>query len=146
MTSNKPKKKISLALAALIVVAAVVATYFIVSYSDKVYQLDCAEMNIFYSDRINLDEAVRFRNYILKSAPDLNPKDKKNIKLDKEGSEYVVKFVIKRGDEMNDAYVDMFKLFAHQLSKDVFEGKPVRIDLCDTGFDTILKIEEYDIK
>lgn len=63
------------------------------------------------------------------------------VKLDKSGSTYQFRMVVKSRSRNNQSYHETVKLFAEELSADVFDNAPTEIHICDDDFETIVVIK-----
>jgi len=61
----------------------------------------------------------------------------KTAQLDKSGSTYQFRAVIKTKARNDQAFHEDVKLFAEELSANVFNDAPVEIHICDENFETI---------
>ncbi|MFI5159814.1 MAG: hypothetical protein ACHQHN_00985 [Sphingobacteriales bacterium] len=64
----------------------------------------------------------------------------KTVQLTKSGSTYQFRFVIKDGMDKDSAYLQTVKVFAGELSQNVFKGAPVEVHLCDDFLNTLVVI------
>lgn len=62
---------------------------------------------------------------------------KKSIQLDKSGSTYQFRMVVRAKSRNDQAYHEAGKLFAEELSASVFNDEPVEFHICDEHFETI---------
>jgi hypothetical protein len=61
----------------------------------------------------------------------------KTAQITKSGNTYQFRFVIKEGMDKDTAYLQNVKIFAGQLSQNVFKGAPVEIHMCDDYLNTL---------
>jgi hypothetical protein len=65
---------------------------------------------------------------------------RKTVQLDKSGSNYLFRMVIKSGYEHNQEYLNTVKVFASELSQGAFGGADVEIHLCNELLTTLVII------
>jgi hypothetical protein len=99
------------------------------------------ESEVYYTSKVTEAEAKKFGDFLAKAA--WFEKDKKSLQLTKDKSNtYEVRVVaIEDIKTKMPNYVELFKEFDKEISKEVFEGKPVKTDLCDKYFNTIEVIQ-----
>jgi hypothetical protein len=90
---------------------------------------------VYYTRNVTVDEAKSLATHLTRIK--FFGKDKKTVQLDREGSTYLVRFVIKKGLDQDQDYVKACKALAAELSLYVFDGKRVDIHLCDERLRTI---------
>ena len=90
---------------------------------------------LFYTTAISKDIAERLGNYLVKSG--LFNGDLKTVQLNKSGSTFEFRLVIKKGIEQDQEYIQTCKIFCRELSNDVFNSAQVDIHLCDEQLKTI---------
>lgn len=61
----------------------------------------------------------------------------KTVQINKSNNTYEFRLVVKKGIEQDQEYIDMFKVFAADLSTDVFNGEQVDVHLCDEYLNTL---------
>lgn len=63
--------------------------------------------------------------------------NEKTVQLNKNGSTYEFRMVIKKGIENDQEFINIFKQFAEELSVNVFEGSQTDIHLYDEYLKTL---------
>jgi len=63
--------------------------------------------------------------------------DTKTVQLAKSGSTYQFRFVVKPGLDKDTTFVRHCSEFASQLSRDLYSGNPVEVQLCDNRMNTL---------
>ena len=66
--------------------------------------------------------------------------NEKTVQINKPAGIYQFKFIIKSGFEKDNAYLKNTKIFASELSGDVFKRAPVEVRLCDEFFNTLVVV------
>ena len=90
---------------------------------------------LFYTSAVSKEQADKLGDYLVKEKFfDGNPK---TVQLNKTGSTFEVRIVVKKGIEQDQKVVDVFKVMCKELSKDVFNAAPVDIHLCDENLKTL---------
>ena len=98
-------------------------------------QLSINGGELFYKDSVEKSEAKRLGEYL--KANKFYDGTPKSAQLAKSGKTYQFRIVVKTGLENDADVVKNMKLFAGQISEDVFKGAPVEIHLCDPKFRTL---------
>jgi hypothetical protein len=90
---------------------------------------------LFYTKNVTAAEANSLGEYLVKEKfYDGNPK---SVQLNKSGSTYEFRMVVKKGLESDQSYVDLGKVFAKELSENVFSGSQVDVHFCDDQLKTL---------
>ncbi len=63
--------------------------------------------------------------------------NRKTMQIRKKGSTYEFRMVVKKGMEKDEAYLKTAKLFAKQLSANVFKNATVDLHMCDEKLKTL---------
>lgn len=90
---------------------------------------------LFYTTAISKDIAERLGNYLVKVG--VFNGDLKTVQLNKSGSTFEFRLVVKKGMEQDQEIIQFFKLFCKELSNNVFNSGQVDIHLCDEHLKTI---------
>lgn len=90
---------------------------------------------LFYTTALSKDIAERLGNYLEKNG--FFNGDLKTVQLNKSGSTFEFRLVIKKGIEQDQEYIQNCKIFCRELSNDVFNSSQVDIHLCDEHLKTI---------
>ena len=88
---------------------------------------------------VNDDEARQLMDYLI--AENFFVGQKKSLQLDKSGSIYQLRMVVNARSRNKQSYHEIVKLFAGELSANVFNDEPVEIHICDEYFKTIHVVE-----
>ena len=88
-------------------------------------------VNVMYTKDVPDNEANKLVDYLATNNEDGSAKD---FKLSKEADGFRVKMIVMAGYESDDKNIELMNDFACEISKDVFEGKTVYLDLCDEYF------------
>lgn len=94
---------------------------------------------LFYTANVTADEAQALGDYLVEST--FFDGRRKSVQLDKPGSTYQFRLVVKQEFRNDKAYLKLGKLFAEELSANVFNDEPVEIHICDEHFKTIRVIK-----
>ncbi len=94
-------------------------------------------VELFYTNNIKSAEADSFGNYLIKS--EFADGSDKVAQLTKNGGIYRFSFIVKNGAEQDTVSLKTSRLYAGEISKTVFSGSPVEIQLHDPYW-TPLKI------
>jgi hypothetical protein len=92
-------------------------------------------VQLFFTDSVTEDEAVALGEYLVEQ--EFANGEEKTVQLNKTGKAYQFRMVVKKGAEKNSENIRMFKVFAAELSENVFKGEPVEIHICDNRLETI---------
>ena len=90
---------------------------------------------LFYTTAISKDIAEKLGDYLVKIG--FFNGDLKTVQLNKSGSTFEFRMVVKKGIEQDQELIKSFKLFCRELSGDVFNSAQVDIHLCDEHLKTI---------
>ena len=90
---------------------------------------------LYYTSNVTLAEANKLGKYCVKE--EFFDGNRKTIQLDKEGSTYLFRMVVKKGLENDQEFINIAKVTAAELSQNVFNGKQVDIHLCDENLKTL---------
>jgi len=90
---------------------------------------------LFYTNSMTEAEATRLGQYLVDNGFfDGNPK---TVQINKSGNTYEFRMVVKKGIEQDESMIQAAKIFAAELSENVFNGAPVDIHFCDERLKTI---------
>ena len=92
-------------------------------------------VQLFYTDAVTEAEADALGDYLIKS--EFADGEEKTIQLNKTGKTYEFRMVIKKGIEKDQDYISVVKIYAAELSANVFKGEPLEVHLCDDQLETI---------
>lgn len=92
--------------------------------------------SLFYASSVTEAEARKLGEYLLKAG--FFQKEKKGtVQLNKEGEIYQFRMVVKEGMEKDMEFIKTAGMFAAEISRDVFEERPLEIHLCDNKLKTV---------
>lgn len=105
-------------------------------YKHKIFQ----GTYVFYSKKIPTADAERLGQYLIKSQ--FTDGTRKDVYFDRDlnSATYLFKMVFKADLQLTPQWISTFQAFAQQLSKDVFQGSPVEIQLLNEAFEVIKMI------
>lgn len=109
-------------------------------YEDAQKSLMAEATEVRYTKNVTLEEAEKLKDFLIESgfSDDENPK---TVELDKENDTYLFKMVIGEEKRNSESTVTLLKLFGNEISKEVFDSKPLKVHMCDELMNTI-KIAE----
>lgn len=90
---------------------------------------------LYYTSAVSAAEANKLGNYLVNG--EFFDGNEKTVQLNKEGTIYEFRMVIKKGIENDQEFIQLFKQFSTELSTNVFEGNQVDIHLCDDTLKTL---------
>ena len=123
---------------------AVYSVLLIQSCSKSVKKVDKNGVIYYYTSSISEKEADKLLDYVLKEGgyPENN---KITIRIDFENDAYLFQIMLKNGTQLTNEQIEDFKLYAQQLSKEIFSNKKVVIQIIDEQFDKVMDITPFDI-
>ena len=98
------------------------------SYGEKLNYL--GDNELYYTSNVTKSEAEELGSYLSKEGF-FKSDGKVSVQLNKEGSTYQFRMVIKTGLENDNDTIDIMKVVCEELSKNVFDNKNVEVHLCD---------------
>lgn len=116
---------------AVVIIVAII--YF--QMNDHGKKIDYNGSDIFYTENVTEPEARALGDYF-KEAGWFKSGSEKSIKLEKEDGRYQVKFVVSESNSDDKKTVTLFKDIGKEISKDIFQGKPVDVFFCNEIFRT----------
>lgn len=100
-------------------------------YGDK---LTFNGTEVYYNDGVTIEQAQKLGEYLIESKfTDGTYKSVQLVKDDTTGN-LIFRMIINKNIDKND---EMFKDFSQSISKDIFNGQPVDMHLCDNKFKTL---------
>ena len=90
---------------------------------------------LYYTSSVTMEEANRLGDYLVEAG--FFDGNEKTVQLTKAGSTYEFRMVIKKGLDEDEEYIAIAKIFAEELSRDVFNGDQVDIHFCDDQLKTL---------
>jgi hypothetical protein len=88
-------------------------------------------VRIEYTKEVTPEDANKLLDYLAKNNEDGSIKD---FKLSKEGDGFRIKMVTRAGFTADEKNIELMTDFACEISKDVYGGKMINLDLCDDKF------------
>lgn len=85
-------------------------------------------VRIEYSKEVSQEDVDKLLNFLAENNNDGSTKD---FKLSKEGDGFRIKMVVQSGFDSDEKNVELMTDFACEISKDVYGGKMINLDLCD---------------
>ena len=113
----------------------VLSTLFIVACGDLGTEKNYNGTQLFYTSDITDAEADMVSEYLVSSG--FADGQEKTVQLAKTGGTYEFKMVVKKGLEQDQEYATLFKNFAAEMSKNVFDGAQVDLHACDENLETL---------
>ena len=99
---------------------------------------------LYHTSAVTRSEAERLGNHLVRTG--FYDGDRKTAQLHREGRWYQFRLVVKKGIEHDLQYNALLKLFIEELSREVFNGQPVEIHLCDDRLKTIRTIVNPNVR
>ncbi|MBP1924788.1 hypothetical protein J2Z76_000641 [Sedimentibacter acidaminivorans] len=99
---------------------------------------------LYYTENVTVDEAQALGDYLVKEEFFTNDGNGISIQLNKTADIYEFRMVINEGAEKDPDTIDSMKIFAYELSQDVFNGESLNIHLCDDTLKTLKVVEPND--
>jgi hypothetical protein len=90
---------------------------------------------VYYTDQVTEADAKKLGEYLVKEK--FFDGTRKTIQLNKAGSTFEVRMVVKKDTEKAPTTVTTFTAVAQELSREVFSGAKVVIHLCDDHLKTL---------
>ena len=113
----------------------VLATLFIVACGDLGTEKNYNGTQLFYTADVTEAEADKLGEFLVTS--EFANGEAKTVQLTKTGGTYAFKMVVKKGLEQDQEYAQLFKTFASDISKNVFNGAQVDLHACDENLETL---------
>jgi len=92
-------------------------------------------VQLFYTSKITEAEANLLGEFMIES--EFADGNEKTVQINKTGNTYEFRMVVKEGIEKDVEYCDIAKIYAAQISSDVFNGSPVEVHFCDDKLNTL---------
>ncbi len=92
---------------------------------------------LYYTENVTKEQAQALGDYLVKGEFFANDGNERTVQLNKSGSTYEFRMVVKTGLEQDQATVDLMKDVAIELSANVFNGETVDVHLCDDTLKTL---------
>lgn len=98
---------------------------------------------LYYTDNVTLDEAQSLGDYLVEADFFADDSNSRSVQLNKSGSTYEFRMVVKEGLEKDQDTIDLMKEFAVEVSNNVFDGETTDIHICDDTFKTLRVVVAY---
>lgn len=92
-------------------------------------------VQLYYTSDVTEAEADALGNYLIQS--EFANGEAKTVQLAKQGNTYEFRMVVKKGIENDAEYAEIFKIFAKDISTNVFNGSQVDLHACDDNLETL---------
>ncbi len=99
-------------------------------------QLDSKNGTVYYTEAVTKQEASSLMAWLNKEGFFTNDR-KGEVLLNKANGAYEFKFVVKKGLEQDNEYINICKQTGKSMSKDIFRGKQVDVHLLDENLKTL---------
>jgi hypothetical protein len=90
---------------------------------------------LYYTDNVTEAEAKKLGEYLVKET--FFDGQKKSVQLDKSGSTYQFRMVVKKELQNDDSFTANAKVAATEISENVFNKAPTEVHICDENLKTI---------
>ena len=105
-------------------------------------KLEINRGQLYYTKQVRPEDAERLGQYLL--AEKYFDGTPKTAQIDKAGSTWLLRMVVKAGMDKDESYAALAKLFGMQISNGVFSGQALKIELCDARMKTLRTITPID--
>jgi uncharacterized protein (DUF2267 family) len=92
---------------------------------------------LYYTTNVKEEEAKALGDYLVKQEFFVEDGNNRSAQLNKNGSTYEFRIVVKTGLDQDQDTIDTMKVVAADLSENVFGGETVDIHLCDDTLETL---------
>ena len=92
---------------------------------------------LYYTESVTSEQAQALGDYLVKGEFFANDGNDRTVQLNKSGSTYEFRMVVKTGLDQDQATIDLMKTIAADLSANVFKGESVDVHLCDDTLKTL---------
>lgn len=92
-------------------------------------------VQLYYTSDVTEAQADALGDYLIKS--EFANGEAKTIQLARQGNTYEFRMVVKKGIENDAEYAEAFKIFAKDISDNVFNGSQVDLHACDENLETL---------
>jgi hypothetical protein len=101
-------------------------------------KLNFGENNeLYYTTNVKEEEAKKLGDYLVKQEFFAKDGNSRTVQLNKSGSTYEFRMVVKEGLDKDQATIDLMKTVGAELSEAVFSGATVDVHLCDDALKTL---------
>ena len=90
---------------------------------------------LYYTDNVTETDAKKLGDYLVKSG--FFGGKKITVQLDKQGATFQFRMVVMPEKQNDETTLGLLKVFAGEISEEVFDGAPTELHVCDDGFKTL---------
>jgi len=90
---------------------------------------------LYYTKEVTREEAQALGDHFVRRG--LFTGQHHRVQLAREGGVYQVRIMVKPGTDSDEQYLALYRVAAFEIARDVFQGQPTEIHLCNEGFQTI---------
>jgi hypothetical protein len=94
---------------------------------------------VYYTENVTKQDAQKLGDYLV--AQKFFDGTPKTVQLDKSGSTYQFRMVVQKEKQNDETTANIMKLFAAQISSEVFNDAPVELHICDDQLKTVKVIK-----
>lgn len=98
-------------------------------------RLEFNHAELYYTPAVSREDAERLGTFLVEQKYFAG--NRLSVQLTKEGQTFKVRNVMQPGFDKNDAYVTLTATFGAQISRQVFQGEPLDMEMCDAHFKTV---------
>ena len=99
-------------------------------------------VQLFYTSKVTEAQADKLGKYLISGG--FADGEKKTVQITKTGNTFEFRMVVKKGIDRDEEFTQIFKSYASELSKNVFDDEPVEIHLCDENLKTLRVVVPLD--
>lgn len=92
---------------------------------------------LYYTENVTVEQAQALGDYLVKGEFFANDGNNRTVQLNKTGSTYEFRMVVKKGLDQDQSTIDIMKTIATDISVNVFKGETVDVHLCDDTLKTL---------
>lgn len=112
------------------------ALFIICSCKNYGEKLPYGKSDLYYTDNVSKEEAKKMGDFL--QANQFFPEDKKiSVQLDKASDTFLFRMVVMDNFLNDSSYAESAKFTVGEISKNVFDTKPVIMHFCDEYFKTV---------
>ncbi|MBW2522761.1 MAG: hypothetical protein JRI23_01235 [Deltaproteobacteria bacterium] len=105
-------------------------------------RLELNQGELYYTKQVDRAAAERLGDHLV--AEKYFDGTRKTVQLDKKGSTWLLRLVVKAGMDKDEDYANLVKLFGMQVADGVFSGEPLEIELCDAKLQPLRSVTPLD--
>ncbi len=129
----------------MVTLAGLLLSVALISGCDYGTKLEFNGGELYYTDNVDEAMAKRLGKYLVKEK--FFDGKEKSVQLDKQDG--VLQFrmvVVEDYKDRKDFMPILFRVMATQISRDVFDGQPLEVHLCDNRLKTLDVVKQLDVK